>query len=139
MREYISVLVATLMQGAGFEPKAEPRPVVNTITLQPDEGFSLYMDVKEPGSISELKRFPLTFRHRDHFAALPEAYETLLLDVLRGDQTLFVHSNEVIRSWKVFDPMLQLQHTIHPYAAGTFGPAAADSFGIKDKDLMRTH
>lgn len=112
---------------------------VLTITLQPDEGFSLYMDVKEPGSISELKRIPLTFRHSDHFAALPEAYETLLLDVLRGDQTLFVHSNEVIRSWKVFDPVLQLEHTIHPYAAGTFGPAAAEKFGIQDKDLMRTH
>jgi len=112
---------------------------VLTITLQPDEGFSLYMDVKEPGSISELRRFPLTFRHRDHFGPLPEAYETLLLDVLRGDQTLFVHSHEVIRSWKVFDPVLSLDHTIHPYASGSFGPAAAEKFGIADRDLMRQH
>lgn len=112
---------------------------VLTMTLQPDEGFSLYMDVKEPGSISELKRFPLTFRHSDHFGPLPEAYETLLLDVLRGDQTLFVHSHEVIRSWKVFDPVLQLSHDIHPYNSGSFGPAAAEKFAIADKELMRSH
>jgi glucose-6-phosphate 1-dehydrogenase len=112
---------------------------VLTITLQPDEGFSLYMDVKEPGSISELRRFPLTFRHRDHFGPLPEAYETLLLDVLRGDQTLFVHSHEVIRSWKVFDPVLALDHAIHPYTSGSFGPAAAEKFAIADRDLMRQH
>ncbi|MEZ6016796.1 MAG: glucose-6-phosphate dehydrogenase [Planctomycetota bacterium] len=112
---------------------------VLTLTMQPDEGFSLYMDVKEPGSIVELKRIPLTFRHSDHFDALPEAYETLLLDVLRGDQTLFVHSNEVIRSWKVFDPLLTMDHTIHPYASGSYGPAAAEKFGIQDKDLMRSH
>jgi len=112
---------------------------VLTMTLQPDEGFSLYMDVKQPGSVVELKRIPLTFRHSDYFDALPEAYETLLLDVLRGDQTLFVHSNEVIRSWKVFDPVLELRHEIHPYAAGTFGPQAAEKFSIADRDLMRSH
>jgi glucose-6-phosphate 1-dehydrogenase len=112
---------------------------VLTMTLQPDEGFSLYMDVKQPGSVVELKRIPLTFRHSDYFDALPEAYETLLLDVLRGDQTLFVHSNEVIRSWKVFDPVLELKHDIHTYASGTFGPAAAEKFSIADKDLMRSH
>jgi len=112
---------------------------VLTMTLQPDEGFSLYIDVKEPGSIVELKRIPLVFRHSDHFGPLPEAYETLLLDVLRGDQTLFVHSNEVIRSWKVFDPVLALDHQIHPYNSGTFGPQAAEKFAIQDKDLMRSH
>jgi glucose-6-phosphate 1-dehydrogenase len=112
---------------------------VLTMTLQPDEGFSLYMDVKQPGSIVELKRIPLSFRHSDYFDALPEAYETLLLDVLRGDQTLFVHSHEVIRSWRVFDPVLELQHDIHPYPSGSFGPAAAERFSIADRDLMRSH
>jgi glucose-6-phosphate 1-dehydrogenase len=112
---------------------------VLTMTMQPDEGFSLYMDVKQPGSVVELKRIPLSFRHSDYFDALPEAYETLLLDVLRGDQTLFVHSNEVIRSWRVFDPVLELQHELHPYTSGSFGPKAAEKFSIADKDLMRTH
>lgn len=112
---------------------------VLTMTLQPDPGFSLYMNVKEPGTGIELDQFPLTFRHGDHFGDLPDAYETLLLDVLRGDQTLFVHSDEVLRSWDVFDPLLTMNHTIHPYEAGTWGPKAADGFGIADRDLMRDH
>ena len=110
---------------------------VLTMTLQPDPGFSLYMNVKEPGSTVKLDRIPLRFRHSDHFDDLPDAYETLLLDVLRGDQTLFVHSDEVLRSWELFDPVLGMNHELHPYDAGTWGPAAAAGFGIADRDLMR--
>ncbi|QDV09116.1 Glucose-6-phosphate 1-dehydrogenase [Planctomycetes bacterium Poly30] len=112
---------------------------VLTMTLQPDPGFSLYMNVKEPGSGIMLDQFPLTFRHDEHFDDLPDAYETLLLDILRGDQTLFVHSDEVLRSWDVFDPVLTMNHTIHPYEAGTWGPQAANVFGIADQALMRDH
>ena len=110
---------------------------VLTMTLQPDPGFSLYMNVKEPGSAVKLDRIPLRFRHSEHFDGLPDAYETLLLDVLRGDQTLFVHSDEVLRSWELFDPVLGMNHELHPYPAGTWGPAAASGFGISDRDLMR--
>lgn len=110
---------------------------VLTMTLQPDPGFSLYMNVKEPGSTVKLDRIPLRFRHSEHFDGLPDAYETLLLDVLRGDQTLFVHSDEVLRSWELFDPVLGMNHELHPYTAGTWGPDAAAGFGIADRDLMR--
>lgn len=110
---------------------------VLTMTLQPDPGFSMYMNVKEPGSAVQLDRIPLRFRHAEHFGELPDAYETLLLDVLRGDQTLFVHSDEVLRSWELFDPVLGMNHEVHPYAAGSWGPKAAAGFGIADRDLMR--
>jgi glucose-6-phosphate 1-dehydrogenase len=61
------------------------------ITLQPDEGFALSFDVKTPGPTMELATQHLNFQYSDAFGALPEAYETLLLDVITGDQTLFVH------------------------------------------------
>jgi glucose-6-phosphate 1-dehydrogenase len=95
------------------------------ITLQPDEGFSLHLDVKRPGSPLGLKRVPLDFRYEDAFGKLPDAYETLLSDVLLGDQTLFVHADEVEGSWRLFDPLLQGEREIHPYPAGSDGPTAA--------------
>ncbi len=57
---------------------------------------------------------------------LPDAYETLLLDVIQGDQTLFVRSDEVEESWRVFALLLDVAGEVHPYEAGTWGPAAMD-------------
>jgi glucose-6-phosphate 1-dehydrogenase len=96
------------------------------ITLQPDEGFSLYFDVKSPAEPLDLKTFPLSFRYGEKFQTLPEAYETLLLDVLQGDQTLFVHSAEVEESWKFYQPLLDCDRTLHLYEPGSWGPAAAE-------------
>lgn len=100
------------------------------ITLQPDEGFSLEVDVKAPGEPFKLRRIPLEFRYRDLFEALPDAYDTLLLDVLQGDQTLFVHGDWVEASWALFEPLLGGGLPIHPYASGTWGPPAADHLAI---------
>ena len=96
------------------------------IRLQPDEGFSFLIDVKAPGEPLALKRIPLSFRYGDEFGKLPDAYETLLLDVLIGDQTLFVHGDEVEKSWDLFDPLLTGRAPVKLYAAGTWGPAEAD-------------
>ena len=95
------------------------------LTLQPDEGFSLHIDVKKPGTQFELERIPLSFRYADRFGGMPEAYETLLLDVLLGDQTLFVHGDEVEHSWRLFDGIASGEKEIHPYEAGTWGPKEA--------------
>ncbi|MEM6673616.1 MAG: glucose-6-phosphate dehydrogenase [Planctomycetota bacterium] len=110
---------------------------VLTLTLQPDAGFSLYMDVKEPGTTTELRRIPLTFLHGEHFERLPDAYETLLLDVLRGDQTLFVHSDEVLASWQLFDPIVGTRHDVHDYPAGSWGPREATGFSLGEHELMQ--
>jgi len=108
---------------------------VLVLTLQPDEGFALHVDVKAPGSSFHLQRIPLAFEYRSLFADLPEAYETLLLDVLRGEQTLFVHADEVEASWELFDPVLRNPPPLRSYAAGTWGPAAADWLAIPGDPL----
>jgi glucose-6-phosphate 1-dehydrogenase len=101
------------------------------MTLQPDEGFALHFDVKAPGEPFDLKTFPLSFRYGDIFEDLPDAYETLLLDVMVGDQTLFVHSDEVETSWKIYEPLLGLERAVHPYPAGSWGPVAAERHFVR--------
>ncbi|MGZ8456952.1 MAG: glucose-6-phosphate dehydrogenase [Gemmatirosa sp.] len=109
-------------QGSGMGPLHR-----NTLllTLQPDEGFSLYIDVKAPGEPFRIHRLPLHFNYREVFTTLPEAYQTLLLDVLQGDQTLFVHADEVETSWSLYAPLLDGRRAVYPYPAGTWGPLEA--------------
>ena len=112
------------------------KPNTLLLTLQPDEGFSLHIGVKKPGSPSDVKQIPLSFKYRDIFDAMPEAYQTLVLDVLKGDQTLFVHSDEVLEAWNLYDPLLRWKHPVYPYAAGTRGPAEADRLAISERELF---
>ena len=112
------------------------RPNALLLTLQPDEGFSLHIGVKKPGSPSDVKQIPLAFKYKDAFDAMPEAYQTLVFDVLIGDQTLFVHSDEVLEAWKLYDPLLRQNHKVYPYAAGTHGPAEADQLAISERNLF---
>jgi glucose-6-phosphate 1-dehydrogenase len=101
------------------------------MTLQPNEGFSLYFDVKAPGEPFRIQRMPLHFDYADAFSALPEAYQTLLLDVLRGDQTLFVHADEVEAAWQLYTPLLDGAAGVLPYPAGTDGPLEAGTFSSR--------
>lgn len=111
---------------------------VLTITLQPNEGFSFYLDIKRPGAPLRLERIPLRFQYDDHFdGEMPDAYQTLLLDVLSGDQTLFVHSEEVEESWRVYAPLIESPPSVRPYAAGSWGPPEADDFAIPESDLWQ--
>lgn len=108
------------------------------ITLQPSEGFTFHLDIKVPGEPFELRRIPMRFAYSDLGMEIPDAYETLLLDVLEGDQTLFVHAEETERSWKLIDPLFDSPEAPKPYAAGTWGPPEADSFAIPDVDVWQT-
>jgi len=92
------------------------------LTLQPNEGFSLFFDIKAPGEPFRLQRLPLHFNYSEAFKSLPEAYQTLLLDVLQGDQTLFVHADEVEKAWEIYAPLLEGPRTVYPYPAGSWGP-----------------
>jgi glucose-6-phosphate 1-dehydrogenase len=96
------------------------------LTLQPNEGFALCFDVKVPGEPFALRTLPLDFYYRDAFGPIPDAYQTLLLDVLLGDQTLFVHSEWTEASWRLFTPLLERDHEILGYESGSWGPAEAD-------------
>ena len=107
------------------------------ITLQPDEGFAFYFDIKVPGDPFHLHRIPLRFNYSDRFPAVPEAYQTLIQDVLEGDQTLFVHGDEVEESWRVFEPLLRNPPPIRTYAAGTWGPPEAESMAIRDREIWQ--
>jgi glucose-6-phosphate 1-dehydrogenase len=110
-----------------FQPfeKCQVHSNVLVITIQPDEGFDLSFEVKVPGQGLSLQRQSLHFRYGEVFPKIPEAYETLLLDILTGDQTLFVRSDLVESSWRLYDPLLEKSPQVHPYASGTWGPAAA--------------
>ncbi len=111
---------------------------VLTIRLQPDEGFSLAFDVKRPGSPLVLEKAPLEFRYGQAFGRLPDAYVTLLLDVVQGDQTLFVHADEVEDAWRLYDPLLDGQTRVRPYPAGSWGPREAEELLARDGRVWRT-
>ena len=113
-----------------FQPlKPTCNPNVLVLTLQPDEGFDLHFQVKAPGEPLELKTQRLSYRYREAFGPLPEAYETLLTDVMAGDPTLFVRADEAEAAWRIYAPLLGEPH-LPPlfYSAGTFGPPAAARF-----------
>ena len=96
------------------------------INVQPEQGFDLSFEVKSPGDRFTLRTEQMQFRYPASQDSLWDGYETLLLEVLRGDQTLFVHADETEASWRLFAPLLRRRTMPHPYAAGTWGPSAAD-------------
>ena len=108
-----------------YEDTCNVRPNILEITLQPDEGFNLHFDVKQPRMPLRLIPRRLRFRYDEVFGDLPQAYETLLGDVIQGDQTLFVHADEVINSWRLYTPILEAGLPVHPYAPGSTGPNSA--------------
>ena len=112
-------------------------PNVLILTLQPDEGFALYTDVKVPGEPFKLRTLPLDFYYGDAFEPIPDAYQTLLLDILNGDQTLFVHAAETEASWTLYDTLLAGRLPVSEYAAGTWGPDAADQLLLRQRHSWR--
>jgi glucose-6-phosphate 1-dehydrogenase len=105
------------------------------IRVQPDEGLTLRLGCKVPGSAVEVRDVAMDFRYGAAFTeSLPEAYERLLLDVLVGDKTLFPHTGEVEASWRVIDPLEEFwaAGTPSPYRCGEWGPRAADAMLAAD-------
>lgn len=104
---------------------------VLVIRIQPDEGFSLKMNCKTPGS-SILQPVNMEFQYGTFFDATPpEAYERLLCDCMTGDNTLFARSDEVLSSWRLLTPILENWKIEPPlifpnYRSGTWGPKDAD-------------
>jgi glucose-6-phosphate 1-dehydrogenase len=101
--------------------------------LQPDEAVYMKINVKEPGLATKpiQSEMDLSYKARYRDVYNPEAYTRLILEALRGNQANFVRSDELLNSWKIFDPLLTtLEQTEKrmplPYAYGSRGPAAAD-------------
>lgn len=98
------------------------------IRLQPDEAVTLWMDIKEPGAGGlRLKTLPLNLSYAENFAVrYPDAYERLLMDVVRGNLSLFMRRDEVEAAWKWVDKIhsgwAQSDHRVELYPAGEDGP-----------------
>ncbi|MFT3763825.1 MAG: glucose-6-phosphate dehydrogenase [Pseudoxanthomonas sp.] len=115
-----------------FEDSAGP-VLANKLVLrlQPDEGVKLWLMIKDPGPGGlRLQHVPLDMSFAEAFGVhQPEAYERLLMDVVRGNQTLFMRRDEVEAAWKWIDPILaaweQSRDAPKPYTAGSWGPSAA--------------
>ena len=120
------------------------RPNVLLIHIQPDEGISLTMSAKVPGQGMTIRPVHMDFSYGGHFrTGLPEAYERLILDCMLGDATLFTRSDEVEEQWALVDAMVAGWSRDRPafpnYAAGTWGPAAADELLHADGRSWRRH
>jgi glucose-6-phosphate 1-dehydrogenase len=97
------------------------------VRVQPEEGISMLFRAKEPGPGMALDAVPMDFSYGNSFKTQSaEAYERLLHDAMAGDQTLFLREDAVERSWDIVAPILDGSGSAHPYAAGTWGPSAAD-------------
>jgi len=107
------------------------RPNLLLITLQPDEGFDIRFQVKQPGYGYVLSSQLLRFKYGDVFGPLPDAYESLLQEVVAGDGAHFVCDTEIEAAWRVFQPLLDLGVEPSPYAAGSRGPVEADAIGAQ--------
>ena len=107
------------------------RPNVLTFHISPHQGISLEFSAKRPAMQLVVENASLDYRY-DEDDNLPEAYERLLLDVMRGDSTLFMRSDEVEAAWSIVDPILrawerQPDIPVALYQPGSWGPREADA------------
>ncbi|HQU02303.1 MAG TPA: glucose-6-phosphate dehydrogenase, partial [Acetobacteraceae bacterium] len=108
------------------------------IRLQPDEGVKLWLMTKDPGPGGmRLRSVPLDMSFASAFGVRnPDAYERLVLDVIRGNQTLFMRRDEVEAAWTWIDPILQAwaasPDLLRSYTAGTWGPSAGIALMERD-------
>jgi len=120
-------------------PQNQIEPNVLTIRLQPDEGIALKLGARAPGPAMYIRQMLMNFSYGDAFGEFPAtAYESLLLDAMQGDPTLFNRRDAVDLSWQILEPVLEDWHAakesiVFPnYAAGTWGPALADALLTRD-------
>jgi glucose-6-phosphate 1-dehydrogenase len=108
------------------------------IRIQPEEGILLGFQAKQPGAGLHLQPVDLRFSYEEAFhTSGPEAYETLLLDAMLGDATLFMRADQVEAAWTVITPVLEGWAGVKPtdfpnYASGSWGPVAADALLARD-------
>jgi glucose-6-phosphate 1-dehydrogenase len=109
-----------------------------SICIQPDEGIHLWVDAKVPDSSKDIRAVDMNFHYRTSFeGGLPDAYERLLLDALKGDASLFTRSDSIEQCWKLVDPVLAAWERpgatpLEPYPRGSWGPEASDDLLARD-------
>src|SRR5919206_529511 len=120
------------------------RPNVLLIHVQPDEGVSLAVGAKVPGQGMTIRTVHMDFLYGGAFRmGMPEAYERLILDAMRGDATLFTRTDEVEEQWALVDAIVAPWKRDRPsfpnYPAGTWGPLSAEELLVRDGRAWRQH
>ncbi|SPR98761.1 glucose-6-phosphate dehydrogenase [Cupriavidus taiwanensis] len=120
-----------------FDPGSTLQPNRMVIRLQPEESVRLTLMVKQPGEGMRLKPLSLALNLDSAFTTRrAEAYERLLLDVIRGRLALFVRRDELQAAWTWVDPILEAWRAQdegpRPYTSGTWGPAASSAFMARE-------
>jgi glucose-6-phosphate 1-dehydrogenase len=114
------------------ESASDPEPNLLAMRIQPDEGIMLRFAAKVPGLGIDVRNVTMDFTYGSAFQTdSPDAYETLILDALLGDASLFTRADEVEQAWSIVDPIIAAWAEEGPpdfpsYEAGTWGPAVAD-------------
>jgi len=125
-----------LFHGAGAEGI---EPNILSLRIQPNEGIALKFCAKYPGTTMQIRPVQMEFRYGESFGTVPPtAYETLLLDCMLGDATLFNRDDAVEIAWELVDPILDRWREDGPkglafYPCGTWGPAEADALMERDE------
>jgi glucose-6-phosphate 1-dehydrogenase len=120
------------------ESAADPNPNLLAIRIQPDEGIMLRFGAKVPGLGIDVRSVTMDFTYGSAFSVdSPDAYETLILDALLGDASLFTRADEVETAWGIVTPIIeawasQPEPDFPNYEAGTWGPEAADQLLRRD-------
>jgi glucose-6-phosphate 1-dehydrogenase len=122
-----------------FPSEAAQNWMPNRITfcIQPEADIRLRFQAKRPGTTMVLNPVNMVFKYKDEYDEEPEAYETLLLDVMEGDATLFMRSDQVEAAWNVIMPVIEHwrknpAQDFPDYAPGTWGPRAAEDLVRRD-------
>ena len=114
------------------ESAGDPAPNVLAMRIQPDEGIMLRFAAKVPGLGLDVRTVNMDFAYDTSFVVdSPDAYETLILDALLGDASLFTRADEVEAAWSVVTPIIDAWADMPApdfpnYASGSWGPEAAD-------------
>jgi glucose-6-phosphate 1-dehydrogenase len=118
-------------------------PNILSLCIQPDEGIHLMFQAKVPDSDQEMRSVDMEFQYRDSFTGvLPDAYERLLLEALRGDASLFTRSDGIEAAWKLIDSIANGWETnnipdLSLYRCGSWGPSEAATLLARDGRIWR--
>ncbi len=132
-------VIFQLGRKAGFTPN------FLSICIQPDEGIQLRFETKVPDTVAESRSVNMSHSYMEAFPdiVLPDAYERLLLDALRGDAALFARNDGIENAWRLVDPIVagraadEKPSPLHIYPSGSWGPEAADALLAKDGHAWR--
>nr|WP_320192672.1 glucose-6-phosphate dehydrogenase [uncultured Desulfobacter sp.] len=133
-------VIFNLYENQGFTPN------FLSICIQPDEGIQLRFETKIPDTVAESRSVNMSHSYHDAFPdiVLPDAYERLLLDALKGDAALFARNDGIENAWRLIDPIVEgwsdssQGPPLEIYPRGTWGPESADALLAKAGHAWRT-